>query len=117
MTGRWEEELRAEYSDTERKLATPLDISVDYDIVENDGTIPGEGDTATLVQLFQSITTNPMLANQFDVVRIFQKIARMSGVKDISDFRNKQLPAVSSAVVPDQVVQNEAQKGNLVPIG
>jgi len=119
MTGRWEDDLRAEFGDVTRKMVNPFDIVIDYDVVENDGSIPGDGDTNTLVQLFQTISSNPLLSNQFDMVRIFQRIARMSGVKDLSDFKaqQKQLPSVTGNVVPDATVQAEADKGNLIPIG
>ncbi len=118
MTGRWEDDLREEFGDIERMMVNPFDISVDYDVIENDGSLPGDGDVSTMVQLFQSIVGNPLLSSQFDVVRIFQRIARMSGVKDLNDFRAKKqpLPPVQGNVVPDQVVENEANKGNLVPV-
>jgi len=119
MTGRWEDDLRAEYGDVTRKMVNPFDIVIDYDIIANDGSIPGEGDVATMVQLFQSIVSNPLLAGQFDIVRIFQRIARMSGVKDLSDFKAKQqqLPQAQATMLPDATVQAEADKGNLIPVG
>jgi hypothetical protein len=62
---------------------------------------------------------NPLLAGQFDIVRIFQRIARMSGVKDLSDFKAKQqqLPQAQATMLPDATVQAEADKGNLIPVG
>uniref|UniRef100_A0A6M3JEE3 Portal protein n=1 Tax=viral metagenome TaxID=1070528 RepID=A0A6M3JEE3_9ZZZZ len=117
MTGRWEDDLRAEFGDVTRKMVNPFDIVIDYDIVEADGSIPGDGDTQTLVQLFQTIATNPLLASQFDTVRIFQRIARMSGVKDLGDFKaQKQLPPVQATTLPDGTVASEASKGNLIPV-
>jgi hypothetical protein len=116
MTGRWEEELRAEFGDVQRKMVNPFDILVDYDVISSDGSIPGDGDVQTMVQLFQSITSNPILSGQFDTVRIFQRIARMSGVKDLSDFKAKQLPQAQATTMPDATVQAEASKGNLIPV-
>jgi hypothetical protein len=115
MTGRWEEDIRKEYGDIQKKMVNPFDIVVDYDVIEGDGSVPGDGDLNTMVQMFQTIASQPMLASMFDVPRIFQRIARMAGVKDINDFK-KNMPQVQAAVVPDATVQNEAQKGNLVPI-
>ena len=98
-------------------LINPFDILVDYDIVESDGSIPGDGDVNTLVQMFQAISSNPILSNQFDVVRIFQRIARMSGIKDINDFKAKgQIQGAQATTLPDNVVQNEVQKGNMIPV-
>ena len=116
--GRWEEDLRAEYGDIQGKMVNPFDILVDYDVIESDGSIPGDGDTNTLVQMFQTISGSPVLSSQFDMVRIFQRIARMSGIKDINDFKNKQqqLPPAQATMMPDGVVANEAQKGNIIPV-
>jgi hypothetical protein len=116
MTGRWEDDLREEYGDVTRKMVNPFDLAVSYDVEEGDGSIPGDGDVTTMVQLFQAITSNPLLAGQFDTVRIFQRIARMSGIKDLNDFKAKKLPPATANVLPDQAVQAEAQKGNLVPV-
>lgn len=116
MTGRWEDDLRAEFGDVTNKMVNPFDLIADYDVVESDGSIPGDGDVGTLVQLYQTIATNPLLSSQFDMVRIFQRIARMSGVKDLNDFKaQKQLPPVQANVLPDAAVAAEAQKGNLIP--
>ena len=117
MTGRWEDDMREEYGDVQKRMVNPFDIVVDYDVIEGDGSVPGDGDLNTMVQMFQTIASQPMLAPLFDVPRIFQRIARMAGIKDINDFKKKQLPAVNAAVVPDAAVAAEAQKGNLIPIG
>ena len=120
MTGRWEDDLRQEYGDVTRKMVNPFDIVVDYDVIENDGSIPADGDLATMTQLFQTVASQPLLAAQFDTVRIFQRIARMAGVKDINDFKKQlpqgQLPGVQATALPNATVQAEAQKGNLVPV-
>jgi len=117
MTGRWEDDLRQEYGDVTSKMVNPFDILVDYDVVENDGSIPGDGDLGTMVQMFQAISSNPVLAGQFDIVRIFQRIARMSGIKDINDFKaKKQIAPVQATTMPDATVQSEVQKGNMVPV-
>ena len=117
MTGRWEDELRAEFGDIQRKMVNPFDIVIGYDVVESDGSIPGEGDVTTMVMLFQAIVSNPLLTGQFDIVRIFQRIARMSGIKDLSDFKAKPMRPVQATTLPDATVASEAQKGNLVPVG
>lgn len=71
-----------------------------------------------MTTLFQSIVSQPMLSSQFDIVRIFQRIAMMMGVKDVNEFKlqGKQMPQVQGTAVPDETVLNEAQKGNLVPL-
>lgn len=118
ITGTYEEELRAQYADQSKINVNPLDISIDYDVVMGDGSLPTGENADVLVQMFQTVASQPMLATQFDVVKIFQRIAMMMGMKDVNEFklRQKALPPVQGNVVPDQTVLNEAQKGNLVPV-
>ena len=122
ITGRWEEELRSQYPNAaqSRIKVSPFDISVDYDIILGDGMLPTGENADVMVQLFQSIASQPVLTTQFDVVRIFQRIAMMMGIKDVNEFRMQQpqgqLPPVQANVMPDQTVLDEAQKGNLVPV-
>ena len=117
-TGRWEDELRSQYVDQSRIKVSPMDISIDYDVITGDGSLPTGENADIMVQLFQSISSQPVLSSQFDLVRIFQRIAMMMGIKDVNEFRaqNKPMPQVNATQVPDQNVLAEAQKGNLVPI-
>ena len=46
------------------------------------------------------------------MVNIFRHLATLMGAKNIKDFVVK-----NPTVAPDEVVQKEAQKGNLVPVG
>ena len=119
VTGRWEEELMAQYPNSQGRIkVSPFDISIDYDIQEGDGTLPTGENADVMVQLFQSISSQPILQQQFDLVRIFQRIAMMMGIKDVNEFkiRGQQMPQMNATALPDQTVLNEAQKGNLVPL-
>lgn len=116
ISGRWEEELRSQYADQSRISVSPFDISIDYDVITGDGSIPTGENADVMVQLFQSIASQPVLAGQFDIVRIFQRIAMMMGIKDVNEFKTRNLPQAGMVAAPDQTVLDEAQKGNLVPI-
>ncbi|MFA6972679.1 MAG: hypothetical protein WC208_14950 [Gallionella sp.] len=119
VTGRWEEELMAQYPNSQGRIkVSPFDISIDYDIQEGDGTLPTGENADVMVQLFQSISSQPILQQQFDIVRIFQRIAMMMGIKDVNEFKNRggQMPQMNATALPDQTVLDEAQKGNLVPL-
>lgn len=119
-TGRWEEELRSQYQDASRIKVSPFDISIDYDVQQGDGTLPTGENADVMTTLFQSIVSQPLLSTQFDVVRLFQRICMMMGIKDVNEFKVRQqngtLPNANATTMPDQVVAAEAQKGNLVPI-
>jgi hypothetical protein len=117
VSGRWEEDLKAQYGDVSRVKADPFSLVVDYDVTGGDGSIPGGEDTASMVQMFTSIASQPLLAQSFDLVKIFQRIAQSSGWKDVNEFKVKQLPRVQPTVMSDQTVQSEVQKGNMVPMG
>lgn len=114
IIGRYEDELRAEYGEGVKGdfvKVDPRSIDVNYDVVVNDGTIPGNTDAQAWIQMFQIISTQPQLAQTFDIVRVFRHIARSLGAKNVRDFE------VKAKVVPDERVENEAQAGNIVPIG
>lgn len=120
VTGRWEEELRSQYIDQSRINVNPSELSIDYDIETGDGSLPTGENADILTSLFQSIISQPVLSTQFDVVRIFQRICMMTGVKDVNEFKVRQqqgqIPNAQAVTMPDAVVENETQKGNLVPI-
>ena len=99
-----------------RIAVSPSDLDIEFDVIPHDGTIPHSGDPQTMVQLFQVIANNPLIAQQLDVVRFFKYIARMSGAKNIDDFaRKEQVGQPPVQVMPDEQVQQQVQAGNLVP--
>ena len=81
-----------------------------------DGTVPSAGaaNAETYVQLFQIITQQPELAQQFDVTRLFTRIANMLGDKNAFDFVRKG-GDVNAVTLGDEKVQQQAQAGNLIP--
>jgi hypothetical protein len=115
MTGRFQEQLIAEYGDVGKMKVSPFDIVVDYDVTPKDGSMPSGEGSDLWVQLFQIIGQNPLLMQQFDVPRIFAHIARGLGAKNVEEFKMKQ-PPVQAQVMPDEEVAAQAQAGNVVPI-
>jgi len=114
ITGRWQNVLLKEFGansvkrDRGRMKVTPFDVLVNYDLKVRDGSIPGGNYSDVWLRMFEIITKTPELMQQFDVSRIFMHIARNNGAKDVQEF-------VRTKVVPDEVAQLEAQKGNIVP--
>lgn len=107
--GEWQKRLEKEYG-TElkenRMKVSPQDLLIDYDVICRDGALPGSNDSGVWMELFQSIAEHPELNQRFDIVRIFEKIARSNGEKNVQDFYR---------IMPDQQIQSEVAKGNLVP--
>jgi len=111
IAGEYEEELRAEFGDQSHVLVGPLDIAVNFDLKMHDGSLPSAGDPNAWQMMLQTISTNPQLAAQFDVVRIFQHWARLAGAKDLSRFVNPNFK-----VMQDAQVQQQLQAGNIIPM-
>lgn len=117
ITGETEQRLKSDYSvQNERVLVAPTDLVGSYDIVLHDGTSPNPNYADVWLQMFQMISSNPLLAQQFNIVKIFQHMARMMGAKNIDEFIIKNGP-VNSQVVPDEAAQQQVDRGNLIPIG
>ena len=112
IAGEYEQELRAEFGDRTHVLVSPLDIAVSYDLRMHDGSLPSAGDPNAWQMMLQTIGQNPLLAQYFDVVRIFQHWARLAGAKDLSRYVKQ-----GAKVIADEAVRQQAQAGNIVPIG
>lgn len=122
ITGDWPEDIRRTVgaSRGDRLRVTPFDISVDFDVVIRDGSVPGSNFSDQWVQLFQMISSNELLAQKFDVPRIFEHIARNLGAKNVSDFVRENVGQAEGAnvtIMPDEQIMQQAQAGNIVPVG
>lgn len=95
-----------------RMVVRPMDLVVDYDVQPHDGAIPGKENVDLWVELFQIMGQYPILAQGFDIIRVFKHIARELGARNIDDFIARNKPQV----VPDEVAIREAERGNVVPI-
>jgi hypothetical protein len=116
-TGRWEQQLRREYGVDETTMkVSPFDVLIDYDVLVRDGSVPGGNFSDVWVQMFQVLASNPELMQQFDIPRIFKFIARNLGAKNVEEFERK-MPPMGAVSAPDEIVEEEATKGNLVAIG
>jgi hypothetical protein len=110
VLGNLPDEYRSEYG--EGIVIDPMSIAAPIDVIIKDGSLPSKGveNLESWVQLFQAIASNELLAQRFDIVRIFKHMARLMGAKNLNDFE------IKAAVVPNESVSSEVQKGNLVPI-
>jgi len=114
--GDYANKLREDYGiepENNRIQVRPTDLVVDYDLLVNDGTIPGNQDAEVMTQLYQTLAQNPKVAQNFSMVRIFKHIFRQLGVKNVDQFEIQE--GQSPEVVPDDEVQEQIRQGNLVP--
>jgi len=108
ITGRWQERLIAEFGNKGNTLVSPDEILVDYDIIVRDGSVPGGNFSQIWMQMFQALSSNQELAQQFDMGRIFKHIARNAGAKNVDEF-------VRIRVAPDEEVARQSEAGNVIP--
>ena len=111
-TGRWQETLMQEFSAQVkggRMKVSPFDVLVDYDLLVRDGSIPGNNYSDVWMKMFEVLTKDPELRQQFEIGRIFKHIARNNGAKNVDEF-------VKIKVQPDEQVQQQEQAGNVVPM-
>lgn len=95
---------------------TPEDIDVPFDVMPQDGTGALGGNTQLLFDMFNLIAPDPLLRNQFDLIRIFADLARATGKKNVLDYI-KNGPQVNAQVLPDEEVARQAQAGNIRELG
>lgn len=90
---------------------TPGDIQGFYDFVPVDGTLPIDRFAQANLwrELLNQMRQSPDLAARYDVGRIFEWVAQLAGLKNISQFRIE--------LVSDEAAAQQAERGNVVPLG
>jgi hypothetical protein len=90
---------------------SPQDIIGEYDFINVDGTLPVDRMMQANLwkELMQGLLSMPAIAGQFDIAKIFMWVAQLGGLKNINQFRVQ--------MVPPQQLRDQAQAGNVVPIG
>lgn len=117
VTGDWEQVLLQEFGhDRNRIPVTPQQLDIDYNVIVRDGSIPGGNFSEFWIQIFNILASNPILAQKFDVVRIFTHIARNMGAKNVNDFVMRG-GNVAPTMMPDDQVNQGVRAGNLIPFG
>ncbi len=117
VSGRWQELLMKEYGvDANKVEVDPLKLAIDYDVVMKDGSVPDGSNVDGWLEVYQIMAQNPLVGQQFDMVRVFLHIARLMGAKDVNEFVKKG-GNIAPKVLPDKVVAEQAQAGNIIPIG
>ena len=89
----------------------PAAIQGFYDFVAVDGTLPVDRFAQVNVwrELLAQTRNFPQVMAQYDIGKIFAWIAQLAGLKNINQFKVQ--------VAPDNVVAQQAQVGNIVPLG
>lgn len=112
-TGNWEEKILQDHNVDVRQdmvKVKPADLAIEYDLIEQDGSIPGSEDTGSWQEMFQVIMQSQELSQHFDIPNIFKHIARQAGAKNVDSFVQK-----APQIMGDEQTRQEVQRGNLVP--
>lgn len=122
VAGRLEAELIEEmgegYQGSRGRVAVkPMDLEIAWDIIEHDGSFPGDATAQEWLQLYQIVAGNEGLTATFNMVNIFKHLARLLGARNISDFVAKGGTNVQPVLAEPEAVQNGVSSGNLVPVG
>lgn len=89
---------------------TPEMIMGAYDFCPVDGTLPIDryAQSNMWIQMMGQARAMPELQMQFDWAKMFMWVAQLAGLKNIQQFKIQ--------LTPDQVVQAQAQAGNVIPM-
>ena len=92
-------------------MTSPDAIAGAYDFIPVDGTLPIDryAQVQLWEQLMQAGMANPQIGMGYDWAGIFQWIAQLAGLKNITQFRVQ--------VTPDDVLAQQMAAGNSVPLG
>ena len=61
-------------------------------------------------------TQNPEILNRVDMFRVFKHVARLLGAHNVQEFEKKGQPLADPSVQPDDRIQEQVGRGNMVPI-
>ena len=120
LIGRYEEDLRREYGvDANEVWVSPFDLSPNFEVELVDGTPPQQENVGLLKEVWMSLMQVEGAASsvleQVDLGRLLQHIARAGGSSSYPEFLKKGGGAVVN-VVPDEQVQEMAQRGDIAPV-
>ncbi|NIT53928.1 MAG: hypothetical protein GWO41_14630, partial [candidate division Zixibacteria bacterium] len=102
-------------------LAGPEDIQGNFDFPIRDVNLPLKpSDNAEIwAEVFQTASSNPLLAQRIDIFWIFKQLAESLGIKNIEDADLAQQMGQSTLnyqVLPDEQIANQEQAGNIIPM-
>lgn len=94
----------------DRMKVTPYDLNIDYDVQVSSYDTRGAQTAELWIQLYQIIAQNPLLAQQYDMSRIFRYIATSLGAKNVDNF------ILQPSLMPTANVIDQANAGNMIPV-
>ena len=95
---------------------SPDKIDVPLDIVSIENYAPAPSDVESWLRIMEVARQYPTLATRYDFPKLFEHAIRLSGVRNIDQFRltGNQIQA---EVYGSEGIDNQLQQGNIVPVG
>jgi hypothetical protein len=119
VAGNWTDVLMEEFGDSisrGRMIVDPAQLDIMYDVLVRDGSVPGGNFSQIWLKMFEVLSKEPSLAQNFDLVKIFKHIARNAGAKNVNEFVRRG-GGINQQLMPNEQVMDQAQQGNIVPMG
>lgn len=100
---------------------TPDMLAGFYDFVPVDGTLPIDRFAQANLwrELMIGLRQMPDIAMEYDIAKLFAYTAQLAGLKNIQQFKRDPMSmpmGMSAQVAPDQMLEQQAQAGNVIPI-
>lgn len=88
-----------------------------FDFVPVDGTFPIDRFAQANLwrQIMVDMSTNPLLMQKYSPAKVFEWIAKLQGVRNLTQFENTQPGMMGIEVQPDAQIQKGVQAGDLIP--
>lgn len=114
ITGDWVEYFAKAYGTAPSHLSVyPDQLSINFDVMIDDASMMQGNQSAVWLKIFEVITQNPQLQQQYDLFKVFEHIAVGAGAKNIDKFRNKN---IQPQIMSDDSIVRHVKSGNLQPL-
>lgn len=121
IIGNQEEMLRREYGlapDEGQIEVNPFDLEPSFEVVPHDGSLPERENSQAwteIIKILMAAEGNPEeLAKRYPIEGLFERWARINGVKDLREFAREGGGKLQPQVTDDETVAKGIQSGNLV---
>jgi hypothetical protein len=113
LSGEYTQQLIDEYAvQADFFKVSPKALDVRWDVIPQDGTIPGGEYADVWERLMNNAAAHPELYQSLDFVRIWKHIARLLGAKDPDAFMKR---PVQTKTLPQEQIDAGVQQGRFVP--
>jgi len=114
LTGDYLQELAEEYGVAGNFVkVSPKALDVRFDVVPQDGSIPGGEYADVWERLLNNAAMHPEVYQGLDFVRAWKHVARLLGARNVRDFMKK---PVQTSVMEEDKIEESVRKGDLVPV-